>query len=92
MKRLKPSVKFYRLVSLSRRFSLLLYAFAFNLRENVARAFILILTNVVIVFTTHSIATVGANVTLIELMLKLKWVGIVFLPATYLHFSDSLLP
>ncbi len=57
-------------------FSLLLYAFAFNLRENVARAFILILTNVVIVFTTHSIATVGANETLVELMLKLKWVGI----------------
>ncbi|QRN83565.1 hypothetical protein JR338_02080 [Chloroflexota bacterium] len=72
-------------------FSLLLYAFAFNLRENVARAFILILTSVVIVFTMHSIATVGANVALVELMLKLKWVGIVFLPATYLHFSDSLL-
>ncbi|MBG0786605.1 MAG: hypothetical protein H0S79_16020 [Anaerolineaceae bacterium] len=72
-------------------FSLLLYAFAFNLRENVARAFILILTSVVIVFTTHSIATVSANATLVQLMLKLKWVGIVFLPATYLHFSDSLL-
>ena len=40
-------------------FSLLLYALAFNLRENVARAFILILTSVVIVFTTHSIASVS---------------------------------
>ena len=72
-------------------FSLLLYALAFNLRENVARAFILILTSVVIVFTTHSIASVSSNATLIEWILKLKWIGIVFLPATYLHFSDSLL-
>jgi len=72
-------------------FSLLLYAFAFNLRENVARAFILILTSVVIVFTTHSIASVSDNAVLVQWMLKLKWVGIVFLPATYLHFSDSLL-
>ncbi len=72
-------------------FSLLLYALAFNLRENVARAFILILTSVVVVFTTHSIASVSASAAVVELMLKLKWVGIVFLPATYLHFSDSLL-
>jgi len=72
-------------------FALLLYALAFNLREHVARAFILILTNVVIVFTTQSIASVSANASLIELILKLKWVGIVFLPATYLQFSDSLL-
>lgn len=72
-------------------FSLLLYALAFNLRENVARAFILILTSVVVVFTTHSIASVSASASVIELMLKLEWVGIVFLPATYLHFSDSLL-
>ena len=72
-------------------FSLLLYALAFNLRENVARAFILILTSVVIVFTTHSIASVSSNAILIEWILKLKWIGIVFLPATYLHFSDSLL-
>jgi len=72
-------------------FALLLYALAFNLREHVARAFILILTSVVIVFTTQSIASVSDNGALVELMLKLKWVGIVFLPATYLHFSDSLL-
>lgn len=72
-------------------FSLLLYALAFNLREHVARAFTLILACVVVVFTTQSIASVSENVWLIELMLKLKWVGIVFLPATYLQFSDSLL-
>ena len=72
-------------------FSLLLYAFAFNLRERVARAFILILTCVVIVYTAESIASASGQDLVIEIMLKLKWVGIIFLPATYLHFSDTLL-
>ncbi len=72
-------------------FSLLLYAFAFNLREHVARAFILILTCVVVVYTAESIASASDNHFIIEIMLKVKWFAIIFLPATYLHFSDSLL-
>ena len=72
-------------------FSLLLYALAYNLKERVVRAFILILLSVVIVYTTDSIAGVSEQPTIIEVMLRLKWVGIIFLPATYLHFSDSLL-
>jgi len=72
-------------------FSLLLYALAYNLKERVVRAFILILLCVVIVYTTDSIAGVSAQPMIIEVMLRLKWVGIIFLPATYLHFSDSLL-
>lgn len=72
-------------------FSLLLYALAFNLQERVARAFILILSSVVVVYTAESIAGSSAQPSVIEFMLKLKWVGMIFLPATYLHFSDSLL-
>ena len=72
-------------------FSLLLYAMAYNLRERVVRAFILILICVTIVYTAESIADVSQQPLLIEIMLRLKWVGIIFLPATYLHFSDSLL-
>lgn len=72
-------------------FSLLLYSFAYNLREQVVRAFIIILLCVTLVYTAESIAGVSQQPTLIEIMLKLKWVGIIFLPATYLHFSDSLL-
>ncbi len=72
-------------------FSLLLYALAFNLRERVARSFTLILTCVVIVFTAESIAGVSQQPLIVDLMLRLKWFGIIFLPATYLHFSDSLL-
>ncbi len=72
-------------------FSLLLYSFAYNLRERVVRAFIIILLCVTLVFTTESIAGVSQQPMLIEMMLKMKWLGIIFLPATYLHFADSLL-
>jgi len=72
-------------------FSLLLYAIAYNLRERVVRAFILILVCVTIVYTAESIASVSDQPVVIEIMLRLKWAGIIFLPATYLHFSDSLL-
>jgi hypothetical protein len=71
--------------------SLLLYALAYNVRERVARAFILILACVSIIYMAGTIAIVSQQPSLIEIMLKLKWVGIVMLPATYLHFSDSLL-
>jgi len=72
-------------------FSLLLYALAYNLHERVVRAFILILFCVTIVFTGEAIASVSEEMIIIQSMLRLKWVGIVLLPATYLHFSDSLL-
>ena len=72
-------------------FSLLLFSFAYNLRERVVRAFILILLCVAFVYTAESIAGVSEQPGIIEAFLRLKWVGIIFLPATYLHFSDSLL-
>jgi hypothetical protein len=72
-------------------FSLLLYALVYNLRERVVRAFILILVCVVIVYTAESIAAVSDLSILIDVSLKIKWVGIIFLPATYLNFADSLL-
>jgi hypothetical protein len=43
------------------------------------------------VYTAESIAEVSRETNYIEFLLKLKWVGIIFLPATYLYFSDSLL-
>jgi len=72
-------------------FSLLLYVMAYNLREAVVRAFILILLCVAIVYAGETIASVSSQAAIIEIMLRLKWLGIIFLPATYLHFSDSLL-
>jgi len=71
--------------------SLLLFALAYNLREKVVRGFIMILISVVVVYTAESIASVSAQTAITDLSLKFKWAGIVFLPANYLYFADSLL-
>jgi hypothetical protein len=72
-------------------FSLFLYALTFNLRNRVARSFALILLCVVVVFTAESMQNDTVPNWGLELLLRLQWFGIVFLPATYLHLSDALL-
>jgi len=72
-------------------FSLLLYALTFNLRDRVARSFALILICMVIVFTADSFSSTSTTPWEIELWLKIQWVGIILIPATYLHFSDAIL-
>jgi hypothetical protein len=72
-------------------FSLFLYALAFNLRDRVARSFALILIFTVIIYTSEAMASVETQVTALNFWLRLQWVGIVYLPAAYLHFSDALL-
>ncbi len=72
-------------------FSLLLYALTFNLKDRVARSFALILLCVVIVFVGDAIGSASTNASDQEFWLRIQWLGIVFLPATYLHFSDAVL-
>ena len=72
-------------------FSLLLYALSFNLRDRVARSFAIILICVVVVFTTEALQNKSVPDWWIELLLRLQWVGIIFLPPSYLHLSDALL-
>lgn len=72
-------------------FSLLLYAMSFNLRDRVARSFALILVWVVIVFVGDAIGSVASNPQSSIFWLKIEWIGIAFLPPTYLNFSDALL-
>ncbi|MHC1741337.1 MAG: histidine kinase N-terminal 7TM domain-containing protein [Anaerolineaceae bacterium] len=72
-------------------FSLLLYATTFNLRNRVARSFAAILLSIVIVFSAEALKTTATTATLIDFWLHIQWIGIIFLPASYLHFSDSLL-
>jgi len=72
-------------------FSLLLYALTFNLRDRVARSFALILVCVVIVFSSDAISSASSNPTEVEFWLRFQWVGILFLPPSYLHFSDAIL-
>jgi len=72
-------------------FSLLLYALTFNLRDRVARSFAVILLCVVVVFVTDAFTSATSDAADQELWLRLQWLGIVFLPASYLQFSDALL-
>jgi hypothetical protein len=72
-------------------FSLFLYSLSFNLRDRVARSFALILLCVVVVFTTEALQNKTVPNWGIDLLLRLQWLGIVFLPASYLHLSDAVL-
>jgi hypothetical protein len=72
-------------------FSLLLYALTFNLRDRVARSFAIILVCVVIVFVGDAIAGTISSLDLLEKFLRFQWLGIIFMPVSYLHFSDALL-
>ena len=72
-------------------FSLLLYALSFNLRDRVARSFAIILLCVVVVFTTEALQNKTVPNWGIDLLLRLQWIGIVFLPPAYLHLSDAVL-
>lgn len=72
-------------------FSLFLYLTANNWRNSVARTFSALLAFVTIVYIGDvfllRVDTFADAVT----WLKLKWLGIAFIPAGYLHFSDAVL-
>ena len=72
-------------------FSLLIYALSFNLRDRVARSFAFIMLCVVIVYVADLFASVTASAQQLNTWLRLQWLGIIFLPAAYLHISDALL-
>lgn len=72
-------------------FSLLLYALSFNLRDRVARSFALIMICVVIVYVGDAMTSVSTSSNQILFWLRFQWLGIIFMPATYLHFSDAVL-
>src|SRR6185503_14911065 len=72
-------------------FWLFLYALSFNLRDRVARSFAIILLCVVVVFTTEALQNKSVPDWGIQLLLRLQWIGIIFLPPSYLHLSDAVL-
>lgn len=72
-------------------FSLFLYSLSFNLRDRVARSFAIILLCVVVVFTAESLQDNTASIQTLDLLMRLQWFGLAFLPAAYLHLSDALL-
>ncbi len=72
-------------------FSLLVYILTHNLRSAVARSFCALIAFVTIVYVGDvalpKIETLEAAIP----WLRFQWLGIAFVPAAYLHFSDSLL-
>lgn len=72
-------------------FSLLVYILTHNLRSSVARSFCALITFVTIVYigdvALPRIETLEAAIP----WLRFQWLGIAFVPAAYLHFSDALL-
>lgn len=71
--------------------ALLMYATGFNFRDRIVQTFALILLCVALIYTGETMANVTNRSEYIQLWLQLKWVGLVMLPAVYLHFSDALL-
>jgi hypothetical protein len=72
-------------------FSLLIYLVTHNFRSRVARAFCALLTFVLIVYSGDVVLYAVETQTAAIRWLKFQWVGIAFVPAAYLHFSDALL-
>jgi len=72
-------------------FSLLLYGLSFNLRDRVARSFVIILLCVVFVSVGDAIASSSGSAFQIGFWMRVQWIGILFLPPAYLLFSDALL-
>ncbi len=71
--------------------SLLLYTLTFNLRDRAARSFSLLLSCVVVIYLGDIAASILQDEPTIAFWLKVQMVGLVGVPATYLHLSDALL-
>lgn len=72
-------------------FSLLVYIFTHNLRSAVARSFCALITFVIVVYAGDVVLSKVETLEAAVFWLKFQWVGIAFVPAAYLHFSDALL-
>jgi MFS family permease len=71
--------------------SLLFYSLTFNLKERVARTFAQLMACVAFVYLTDILANTTQVDTEFEMWLRFQWLGIAFIPVTYLHLSDALL-
>lgn len=72
-------------------FSLFVYLLAHNFRNTVARAFCALLAFVSIVYVGDVFLAAVDDVHAADIWLTVQWMGIVFVPAAYLHFSDTIL-
>ena len=71
--------------------ALVMYATSFNIRDRLVQTYILLLACVMLIYAGEAMASVSNTPAYVEFLLQMKWVGLVMLPAVYLHFSDALL-
>ncbi len=72
-------------------FSLFVYLLTHNFRNAVARAFCALLAFVSIVYVGDVFLAAVDDIHAAAVWLTVQWVGIAFVPAAYLHFSDTVL-
>ena len=72
-------------------FSLFLYLFANNFRNSVARSFSGLLAFLTLIYIGDVFLQRVETFADAVVWLKFKWIGLAFIPAAYLHFSDALL-
>ncbi|RLC82536.1 MAG: hypothetical protein DRI61_01995 [Chloroflexi bacterium] len=72
-------------------FSLLAYIATYNFANPVARAFCAMMTFVILVYAGDVVIPKVKSIEAALMWLRLQWLGIAFIPAAYLHFSDALL-
>jgi len=72
-------------------FSLLAFLLTHNIRSPVARAFCALLTFVSVVYAGDVVVSLLRGDAAGLTWLRFQWLGIAFVPAAYLHLSDSLL-
>jgi hypothetical protein len=72
-------------------FSLAIYILRHNFRSAVGRAFCILLSFVMLVYLGDAAILGVTSARSILTWLKFQWVGIAFVPAVYLQFSDALL-
>lgn len=71
--------------------SLFVRHLTFNLRERVSRSFAIILACIMVVFSGEAISSSVNSSFGITFWLRFQWIGIIILPAAFVHFSDALL-
>jgi len=71
--------------------ALVMYGTSFNLHDRLVQTYMLLLACVTLIYAGEAMASVSNTPAYVEFLLQMKWVGLVMLPAVYLHFSDALL-
>jgi len=72
-------------------FSLWLYTLTFHLRNRITLSYAAVLLSLTVAFGGEALGSAAQQAALADWWYRLQWVGVIILPAAYLHFSDALL-